>query len=189
VFLTKGHLQNKGKKILTAILATNLLLSPTFARLLSIYSFFVFPPPGQEGVEVPPFTQSFRSTFSPLQGVRQRNQLIMLSAGHHTDLVLSVSFSLDGTRIISGSADNSVGVWDAGLMTGKATKAPDEAHTDIVSSVAFSLDETYVVSGSLDDTMRKWDSKTGEHVMKKHVSCLHLGAGISRQLTRRIWFI
>ena len=31
----------------------------------------------------------------------------------HSDSVLSVNFSADGTRIVSGSADNLVKIWDA----------------------------------------------------------------------------
>ena len=32
----------------------------------------------------------------------------------HSKLVMSVAFSPDGTKIVSGSADNTIKVWDAG---------------------------------------------------------------------------
>jgi WD40 repeat protein len=55
----------------------------------------------------------------------------------HTGRVMSVTFSLDGKQVLSGSSDNTVRLWDA------ATGAPLqtlEGHTDRVTSVAFSPD-------------------------------------------------
>jgi WD40 repeat protein len=76
----------------------------------------------------------------------------------HTDAVWSVAFSSDGTRIVSGSFDNSVRVWDA--STGAELKTLN-GHTGYVSSVAFSSDGTRIVSGSSDNSVRVWDALTG----------------------------
>ena len=71
---------------------------------------------------------------------------------------MSVAFSADGTRIISGSYDKSVRVWDA--STGAELKVLN-GHTDWVNSVAFSADGTRIISGSFDKSVRVWDASTG----------------------------
>ena len=76
----------------------------------------------------------------------------------HSSFVTSVAFSPDGTKIVSGSVDNTVRVWDAN--TG-ALYATLEGHSDWVTSVAFSPDGTKIVSGSDDNTVRVWDANTG----------------------------
>ncbi|KAG1864608.1 WD40-repeat-containing domain protein, partial [Suillus tomentosus] len=72
--------------------------------------------------------------------------------------VYSVSFSPDGTRIVSGSSDDTVRVWDA--ATGLPLGEPFRGHTDSVWSVSFSPDGTRIVSGSNDSTVRVWDAAT-----------------------------
>ena len=81
------------------------------------------------------------------------------SLAGHTDAVLSVAFSPDGSRIISGSYDNTVRVWDA--TSGEELRSL-AGHTDRVWSVAFSPDGSRIVSGSSDQTVRVWDAKSGE---------------------------
>jgi WD40 repeat protein len=76
---------------------------------------------------------------------------------------LSVAFSHDGTRVVSGSDDQSVRIWDA--STGKEVQKLD-GHTSRVCSVAFSHDGTRIVSGSDDQSMRIWDALTGKEVQK-----------------------
>ena len=78
----------------------------------------------------------------------------------HTDWVMSVAFSQDGKRIVSGSSDNTIRVWNAD--TGEVISAPFEGHTDWVTSVAFSQDGKRIVSGSKDKTIRVWDADTGD---------------------------
>ena len=80
----------------------------------------------------------------------------------HTRGVNSVSFSPDGSRIVSGSADYTVRVWDS--QSG-AELMRLNGHTYEVSSVSFSPDGTRIVSGSWDDTVRVWDVASGECVL------------------------
>ena len=77
----------------------------------------------------------------------------------HTDHVLSVVFSPDGSTLASGSWDDTVRVWDA--ATGDTLNTLT-GHTDRVTSVVFSPDGTILASGSWDDTVRVWDAATGD---------------------------
>jgi len=74
----------------------------------------------------------------------------------HTDWVRSVAFSPDGTRIVSGSDDNTVRVWDAdrGVWIG----SPLQGHAEGVISVPFYPDGTRIVSGSDEKTVKVWDA-------------------------------
>ena len=106
--------------------------------------------------------------------VKTGREIVKPFEGHMKEVV-SVSFSPDGTRIVSGSVDHSICVWDACLTTGKTRKPLNEAHTSPISFVACSHDKYIVSMGSYyDSTVRLWDSKTGEQIMKKHVSGLCL---------------
>jgi WD40 repeat protein len=73
----------------------------------------------------------------------------------HTGTVYSVAFSSDGSRIVSGSYDHTVRIWDT--VSG-AVQRTLEGHTSAVYSVAFSSNGSRIVSGSDDYTVRIWDA-------------------------------
>jgi len=73
--------------------------------------------------------------------------------------VLSLAFSPDSTLIASGSADETIRVWDA--TTGAAIGEPLRGHTHAVSSLAFLPDGSQLVSGSWDNTIRLWNTTSG----------------------------
>ena len=79
----------------------------------------------------------------------------------HLDSVESVAFShySDGNRIVSGSRDGTLRLWDA--ETGAALGEPLRGHRGSVRSVAFSPDGSRIVSGGDDRTLRLWDAATG----------------------------
>ena len=71
----------------------------------------------------------------------------------HSDWVRSIAYSPDGTKFISGSADETVKIWDAN--TGKCLKTL-EGHSDNVNSISFSPNGKYIVSASEDETIKIW---------------------------------
>ncbi len=54
----------------------------------------------------------------------------------HISSVISVHFSTDGSRIVSGSEDNTIRVWDADITIGKETKHTFARHISAVGCVA-----------------------------------------------------
>ncbi|MCH2137301.1 MAG: protein kinase, partial [Phycisphaerales bacterium] len=78
----------------------------------------------------------------------------------HEHAVLSVTFSPDGTRLASGSYDNTIRLWD----TDTGEELSVLGHEDFVLSVTFSPDGTRLASGSVDNTIRIWDTDTGEEL-------------------------
>ena len=67
----------------------------------------------------------------------------------------SVSFSPDGKRIVSGSGDTTLRVWDT--QTGQETLTLQRALKVLSASVSFSPDGKRIVSGGGDKTVKVWD--------------------------------
>jgi len=74
----------------------------------------------------------------------------------HEDYVRSVAFSPDGKKIVSGSDDKTIRVWDA--QTGIQIAEPLYGHESSVRSVTFSPNGDKIISGSLDKTIRIWNT-------------------------------
>jgi WD40 repeat protein/GTPase SAR1 family protein len=79
----------------------------------------------------------------------------------HGDNVQCVAVTADGGRIVSGSVDKTVRVWDA--ATGECV-AVLGGHRDRVSGVAVTPDGRHAVSGANDRTVRVWEMESGECV-------------------------
>ena len=77
----------------------------------------------------------------------------------HGEPILSVAFSPDGTRIVSGSDDCTVLIWDATLDPNLLPE--QQGHVGKVSSIAFSPNGSHVVSGSSDGIIHIWDAVSG----------------------------
>jgi len=90
----------------------------------------------------------------------------------HTGWVESLSFSSDGTLLVSGDQGGTVKLWD--VQTGVVVRTLD-GHTGIVWAVSISPDHTMIASGSQDKTIQLWDTWTGEccHVIDGHKSAVN----------------
>src|SRR6267154_896043 len=106
------------------------------------------------------FTNAFPSVLRIVSGHLATWPAIQSVLRGHSGGVMSAAFSPDGKRIVTGSYDKTIRLWDA--ETGEPLRAPLEGHEHWVSSVAFSPDGKRIVSGSYDKTIRLWDAETGE---------------------------
>ncbi|VFM97578.1 MAG: WD40 repeat [Candidatus Kentron sp. G] len=71
----------------------------------------------------------------------------------HTNVINALTFSPDGSRLLSGSSDDTARLWD--VESDKAL-AVLRGHTDHIYTVAFSPDGGRLVTGSFDHTLRLW---------------------------------
>jgi WD40 repeat protein/serine/threonine protein kinase len=76
----------------------------------------------------------------------------------HTKPVTSVRLSADGRHALSGSADQTLKLWD--VATGTCLRTFD-GHTDTVRSVSLSTDGRHALSGGEDRRLRLWDVASG----------------------------
>lgn len=79
----------------------------------------------------------------------------------HTDCVRCVAFSINSSRLASGSSDCTVRIWDRGTGHNITTL---NGHAGAVNSVAFSADSSRLASASDDKTIRLWKGRTGHHI-------------------------
>jgi hypothetical protein len=87
----------------------------------------------------------------------------LLQLKGHTGPIRGVAVTPDGTRIVTGSTDNTAWVWDA--STG-AKLLQLKGHTGPISNVTVTTDGTRVVTGSDDNTARVWDASTGAELLQ-----------------------
>lgn len=79
----------------------------------------------------------------------------------HSDVVLGLEFSLDGTMLVSSSADKFVKVFNT--TTGNLVKS-FEGHTSHVLDAGFRGNGVIVASVGADNAMKVWSLDTGEQV-------------------------
>ncbi|NEO83625.1 MAG: hypothetical protein F6J87_05100 [Spirulina sp. SIO3F2] len=84
----------------------------------------------------------------------------------HRLYVRDLVFSPDGQRLVSGSADRTVKVWDVSSQTVLKTLT---GHSDAVWGVAISPDGQWIASTATDRTVRLWQWERGEtKVLRGH---------------------
>ncbi|HEV3310716.1 MAG TPA: NB-ARC domain-containing protein, partial [Chloroflexota bacterium] len=86
--------------------------------------------------------------------------LVRILTGHQ-GLVTSLALSPDGQRIVSGSDDRTVAVWD--LESGTRIHQLS-GHQGLVTSLAVSPDGRRIISGSDDRTVAVWDLESGTRI-------------------------
>ncbi|KAJ3118581.1 hypothetical protein HK098_005900 [Nowakowskiella sp. JEL0407] len=96
------------------------------------------------------------------QGIATQWSPCLCTCEGHTAFVYAVVISNDSDRIVSGSGDNTVKIWNAN--TGKEIRTLT-GHTGSVYAVAISNDGDRIVSGSLDNTVKIWNANTGKEVL------------------------
>jgi WD40 repeat protein len=71
---------------------------------------------------------------------------------------LTLAFSPDGRRLVTGGEGNTVKIWD--VQTGRELCPPLRGHTGDVCAVAFSPDREgrWVASAGEDSTVKVWDT-------------------------------
>ncbi len=92
--------------------------------------------------------------------LRESPAFVRILSGHQ-DAVNSVAVTPDGRRIVSGSFDRTIAVWD--LETGSQIHR-FTGHQAAVNSIAVSPDGRRIVSGSGDNTVVVWDLETGNQI-------------------------
>jgi WD40 repeat protein/serine/threonine protein kinase len=82
-------------------------------------------------------------------------------SARHRGQGLTLAFSPDGRRLVTGGERHTARIWD--VETGKELKTL-EGHSGDIHAVAFSPDGRWVAAGGEGSTVRVWDSHTGDLV-------------------------
>ncbi|HLV80225.1 MAG TPA: c-type cytochrome domain-containing protein [Chthonomonadaceae bacterium] len=79
--------------------------------------------------------------------------------GMHTDAVLSVAWSADGTRLATGSQDHTARLWE--WPSGKMLRV-FEGNAEAVTRVCFAPDGKSLYTAGQDHSLRRYDTATGQ---------------------------
>jgi WD40 repeat protein len=75
---------------------------------------------------------------------------------------MAVAISPDGSKLVSGSDDNTIKVWD---LASEKQPLTLNGHSSSVEAVAISSDSSKVVSASSYKTVKVWDLNTGKEMI------------------------
>jgi eukaryotic-like serine/threonine-protein kinase len=87
--------------------------------------------------------------------------------------ISSVAVSADGKRVVSGSDDWTVRVWD--VDTGRVSLTL-MGHTEAVTCVGLSPDGKRIASGGRDNVVRVWDAATGRSIVTYRAHSDHVNS-------------
>src|SRR5258706_4636953 len=127
-----------------------------------------------------PLSRTFNSEFTRAIKMRVGNQsswpALPVDWSGHSAPVWSVIYLPNGSRVVTGSPDKTIRIWD--VESGAIVGEPLTGHDEGVTSVAYSPDGQYIISGSFDRTIRIWDAETGAPVgdpLEGHTDCNKTG--------------
>jgi WD40 repeat protein len=80
----------------------------------------------------------------------------------HSGGITCIAFSRDGSRFASGSADQTVRIWD---VAGGESLRVLRGDSRPVADLCFSPDGRRLISSGLDSTVRIWDPETGQALL------------------------
>ncbi|XP_078378424.1 NACHT domain- and WD repeat-containing protein 1-like [Oculina patagonica] len=117
----------------------------------------------------------FDATFDDVSG-----ELVSSSSrtlGSHSDWVIDMAFTDDGSRLASASCDKSVRVWDVRITENLPST---RFHSERCWSVAFSYDGKWLASASDDFKVYVWDVETFEvsRIYEGHEHIRTYGCGV-----------
>ncbi|KAF8835470.1 WD40 repeat-like protein [Paxillus ammoniavirescens] len=132
-----------------------------------------------ESANVPSLVASPSS--QPMSSDKASDQVPVQVFEGHENRVNCVRFYPDESKLVSGSRDGTLRIWDRKTGAVEVLKG----HTNAVWDVDVSRDGKMVISGGSDETVRIWNGETGEtmHVFKGHERLVR-SVGFSRDSTR-----
>jgi WD40 repeat protein len=98
-----------------------------------------------------------------LLDLKTLNEIAVLQG--HDGTIHALAFSPDGKRLVCGSTDHMLVVWDIARRQQIATLA---GHSDEVFAVVFSPDGKRILSGGRDRVIRVWNADTYEELTQLH---------------------
>ena len=116
-------------------------------------------PPARPPARVPPCSPpdpAPRRRSDPVWKVYGEDDCNFNVLAGHKNVVLDLCWNRDGSKVISASADKSVGVWDVNV--GRRTRTLSK-HSGVVNSVGLG-EGSLIVSGSDDCTAKVWDVRS-----------------------------
>ncbi|KAG0708301.1 WD40-repeat-containing domain protein [Suillus ampliporus] len=104
---------------------------------------------------------ALKERLAPAQTMRGQLAPSRIIQGH-TEKVSAAAFFNDGRRVVTGSTDHTLQIWD--MQEGRLVGGPFTKHKAEVLSVAVSSDDRRVVSGGVDPTVIVWDAESKQIV-------------------------